>query len=135
MKIVDLDSRFPKCPRTHFYHTWACRFEDMKLGMHSWISSHFVKNSRAKLITLSCNLTFQAMLLLNLHIIRYLHKFVMYYTNIWGFIHLVIPFLDEIAKSSISIFINITLITKSTSWAPKLVSSEHKQSQNQKKQV
>ena len=48
MKVVDNVSRFPKCPRTQFYHAWARIFEDMKLDIHSWNFKSFYEELKTK---------------------------------------------------------------------------------------
>ena len=95
MKVIDNVSSFPKCPRAQIYHAWARRFEEMKLGIHSWNTSHFVMNMRSNLHAMLHNPILQASKPSNLSIIRRLHMLLSYYSSVWAIVQMIFPFMAQ----------------------------------------
>ena len=78
------------------------------------------------------NLQFAGLKLVYHSLIKCLYNWLNYDPSVWAFVQLIIPFLEE---SNISILEKFTLITKSISWAFKLLFWSHSTPTSQNKHV
>ena len=62
MKVIEDVSSFPKHPRAWIYHTWARRFKDLKLDIHSWFTRQICDEQGTKILTMLHNLHFAGLL-------------------------------------------------------------------------
>ena len=54
MKFLEGVSSFRKHPRAWIYHIWARRYKDLKLNIHSWITSHFCWRTQNSIRMMCC---------------------------------------------------------------------------------